>query len=90
MRDGFVHILDIKRNVVAADVAVARRLSTLIHILELEELDIRAILAAKHFDLWDHGSRVDIELSRHKVPIVIAEWADREDFDTSDKSMVSS
>src|SRR5258705_6365425 len=65
--DGSVEILDVKRQVMAADIAVARNGRLGVGRLVLEHLEIGARAAPVEAQLAHHGARVDVEMLAHPV-----------------------
>src|SRR5689334_219224 len=53
----------------AADIAVSRWLKFLSRRLILEDLEVRAVLAAEEAQLAHDGARIDVQMGRHPVAI---------------------
>ena len=76
VRDGRVEVVDVEGQVVAADVAVAGLVALAVGRLPLEDLEVRAVLAAVEAQLAHDRARVHVEVLGHPV-VVALERAER-------------
>ena len=67
--DRRVHVVDVKGEMMAADIAVLRRLEFLSRRFVLKNLEVRPVFAAEEAQLAHDGARMDIQMSRHPVAI---------------------
>jgi len=68
--DGGVHVIDVEREVVAAQVAVARHRPLVPGRLVLEDLQVEAEGAAVEADLADGRAGIDVQVRGHPVVVV--------------------
>ena len=75
--DRGVEVVDVERDVVATDVAVARLVGVLVRRGVLEHLEDRLPAAAEEVQLLHHRAGVHVEVLVHPVAVVVAERPER-------------
>lgn len=70
VRDGRIYVIDVERNVMATDVAVARLLAVLVWCLEFKDFKVGAKVAAVKPEFLEDASRVNVEVFAE--PVILA------------------
>ena len=70
VRDGRIYVIDVERNVMATDVAVARLLAVLVWCLKFKDLKVGAKVAAVKPEFFEDASSVNVEVFTE--PVILA------------------